>query len=173
MLSAFAAVILLGLGVVVYAGRRGAPVAAQGEPSVSLPKDTEPASTIRAGAEPSSTSEATVRDAKATPASQNPPATREPQPDSGAAAASTASNSGASGEPSANDLVRVLVKLSPSDSKLTYRGVAVPGPPFYVDVPKGKKLYLEASRKGYVTRKVTVDSNRPEITVGLVEPHKK
>jgi hypothetical protein len=161
-----AAVILLGLGVAVYAGRRGASVDARGEPASSAANDTESTSTLPAAPEPTPTAGA------AAPGAPNTAATSEP---SGAAVPPPTGDgeSAAVGAPSADSLVRVLVKLSPTDSKLTYRGVAVPGPPFYVEVPKGKKLYLEASRKGYVTRKVTVDANRPEITVGLVEPRKK
>jgi hypothetical protein len=65
-------------------------------------------------------------------------------------------------------IVRVTVNLKPTDATLTDHGVAVAGPPYIVEVPKGKKRVFEAFRKGFVTRKVTVDSTKPIVNIGLV-----
>jgi hypothetical protein len=163
VVSVAAAVALLGLGVAMYAGGRGkaavavspvpdnpaqaaspvAPPAEQVQPAVNPPAVTEPA-------------------ASAPPEVPSVAAAQPAEPEGKLAASATSST-----------VTRVLVKMTPTDAKLTYRGVAVAGPPYYVEVPKGKKMHLEASRKGYVTRKVTVDWNKPEVNVGLVEPKKR
>jgi hypothetical protein len=70
------------------------------------------------------------------------------------------------------DTVPVTVKLIPPDAKLVFRGSAVEGPPFVIDVPKGKKLSMEASRKGFVTRKITIDSTKDSVTFGLIADKK-
>ena len=40
-------------------------------------------------------------------------------------------------------------------------------PPYEFDVPKGKRITLEVLKKGYVTRKVTLDGSSTRVTVGL------
>lgn len=66
------------------------------------------------------------------------------------------------------DLKRVTVMVRQADAKVVMRGAAVAGPPFIVEVPKGKKVSLEISKKGYATRKLTVDGKRSTEVVGLV-----
>jgi hypothetical protein len=166
LLPMAAAVILLGLGVAVYAGRRGTSAGADIERTTVAASDTKPVASVDAEPAPNPSAAAEIPEAPTSPVPAPSSSTSTVVPPNEAPEANGADKRAA-------DVVRVLVKLTPPDAKLTYRGVAVSGPPFYVEVPKGKKLYLEASRKGYVTRKVTVDANKPETMVGLVEPRKK
>jgi len=66
----------------------------------------------------------------------------------------------------------VRLVMNPPDAKVTRNGAAVPGPPYEFDVPYGKKISVEASHKGYATRKVTIDSSKPLFQVGLVAEKK-
>ena len=68
----------------------------------------------------------------------------------------------------AEKTVHVRLVTNPPDTKLTRNGAAVAGPPYEFDVPQGKRISVEASHKGYVTRKVTLDSIKTLVPVGLV-----
>jgi hypothetical protein len=63
---------------------------------------------------------------------------------------------------------RVTLEVRPPDAKVNQRGVAVPGPPYVFDVPKGKRITVEVARAGFVTRKVVIEDKKPLISLGLV-----
>jgi hypothetical protein len=153
LLSGVATVALLGLFVAVFAGREkkeALPVfAEEGSSAAVVAAPTAPAALV-----------ATPEPVTSAPVVTASPVASESLPQNVPSKGTVA--------PSGSQVVRVTITLTPSDSKLSYRGVAVAGPPFVVEVPKGKKLSLEASRKGFVTRKVTVDSTKTDVLVGLV-----
>lgn len=64
---------------------------------------------------------------------------------------------------------RVRLEVFPADAKVGRRGFTQKGPPYVFDVPKGKKVELEVVRKGYTTRKVTLDGASPRVVVGLAK----
>jgi hypothetical protein len=64
---------------------------------------------------------------------------------------------------------RVHLEVIPTDAKVGRRGFTQKGPPYYFEVPKGKRVELEVVRKGYVTRKVTLDGRSPRVVVGLAK----
>jgi hypothetical protein len=171
LLSVAGAVILVGLGVAVFAGRghKGADSAdvahhekgpSEGTPTVGAhanPKAVEPA----------------------VPVPPSEPAVVQQVPEEATAPSAANSNSDAPTSGSAKsavnpdaNVVPVTVKLIPADAKLVFRGVAVEGPPFVIEVPKGKKLSMEASRRGFVTRKITIDSTKDAVTFGLIADKK-
>jgi hypothetical protein len=63
---------------------------------------------------------------------------------------------------------RVTLELTPLDAKVNLRGVAVPGPPYVFDVPNGKHIAVEASRSGFVTRKIVIEDKKPVVSIGLM-----
>jgi hypothetical protein len=63
----------------------------------------------------------------------------------------------------------VRLEVIPADAQVGRRGFTQKGPPYYFDVPKGKRVELEVVRKGYVTRKVTLDGRSPRVVVGLAK----
>jgi len=62
---------------------------------------------------------------------------------------------------------RVRLQVFPADAKVGRRGFTQKGPPYEFDVPKGKRIALEVVRKGYTTRKVTLDGSSSRVVVGL------
>ena len=62
------------------------------------------------------------------------------------------------------------LEVIPTDAQVGRRGFTQKGPPYYFDVPKGKRVELEVVRKGYVTRKVTLDGRSSRVVVGLAKP---
>jgi hypothetical protein len=161
-LSVVGAVILVGLGVAIFAGRGHKDVVSVAlndpNPGAALPKAVEPAAPVPAPPEPIAVQQAQAEAQAPSAASSNPDAPASEPPKSGA-------------NPNA-DTVPVTVKLIPPDAKLVFRGSAVEGPPFVIDVPKGKKLSMEASRRGFVTRKITIDSTKDSVTFGLIADKK-
>jgi hypothetical protein len=63
-------------------------------------------------------------------------------------------------------LVTVIVRQP--DVKVVMRGVAVEGPPYVIEVPKGKRVALEISKPGYATRKLVLDGKQSVEVLGLV-----
>ena len=54
------------------------------------------------------------------------------------------------------------------DTCVGYLGIMQKGGPRYTfEVPKGKSIAVEVARKGYGTRKVTLDGSQSKITIGL------
>jgi hypothetical protein len=93
-----------------------------------------------------------------------PAATVQPQP--AEPAARKQSPSGVTTKPAPPGATRVRLEVHPPDSKVGRRGVTQK-PPYEFDVPKGKKVVLEVLRKGYTTRKVTLDGSSSRVVVGL------
>lgn len=155
---------LAALGL-VYLGTRSAPEPAKPQP--------EPAArATRAEAVPRSEAAAPdERPVAETPAADKPP---EPSPAPIAAAekppaepaARKQSPSGVTTKPVPPGATRVRLEVHPADAKVGRRGVTQK-PPYEFDVPKGKKLVLEVLRKGYTTRKVTLDGSSTRVVVGL------
>jgi len=69
--------------------------------------------------------------------------------------------------PAPSNSSRVALELMPIDAKLYSHGHEIPGPPFVVDVPYGKRLALEAKRAGYVTARVVIDGKKPLVHFGM------
>jgi len=161
-LGAAAAAVTLGLvylaGQGVSAPTKSEPVAARVEavPAAETvqPKTVEPERSERAP------------EARAPAPAPAPP--EEPQ-----AAEQTARKQSPSGvskagstKPVPPGATRVRLEVHPPDAKVGRRGVTQK-PPYEFDVPKGKKVVLEVLRKGYTTRKVTLDGSNPRVVVGL------
>jgi hypothetical protein len=71
--------------------------------------------------------------------------------------------------PAPSNANRVTLELMPIDAKLYSHGHEIPGPPFAVDVPHGKRLALEAKRAGYVTARVVIDGKKPLVHFGMLK----
>jgi hypothetical protein len=80
-----------------------------------------------------------------------------------------AAGKAASAPDAASGSTRVRLEVIPSDAQVGRRGFTQKGPPYYFEVPKGKRVELEVVRKGYVTRKVTLDGRSPRVVVGLAK----
>lgn len=63
----------------------------------------------------------------------------------------------------------VLVRVYPPDSVIRGRRGRVPGPPYTFEVPRGKRIAIEVSRPGYVTRRAVLDGTDTDFWVGLVK----
>jgi hypothetical protein len=86
-----------------------------------------------------------------------------------AAPAKAAASKAVSVPDAASSSTRVRLEVIPADAQVGRRGFTQKGPPYYFDVPKGKRVELEVVRKGYVTRKVTLDGRSPRVVVGLAK----
>lgn len=63
---------------------------------------------------------------------------------------------------------RVELEVFPPDAAVGYLGIMQKGGPRYgFDVPHGKKIAVEVARKGYGTRKVTLDGSQTKLSIGL------
>jgi hypothetical protein len=62
---------------------------------------------------------------------------------------------------------KVVLTVFPADAKVTLRGMKRRGPPYEFDIPRGRRVAIEVSRKGYTARKVVLDGREAELTIGL------
>lgn len=95
------------------------------------------------------------------------------RPEAAAPASSTSpvANTWAAGPTPAEGVparTRVTVRVYPPDSVVVRRGRRMAGPPYWVDVPKGKRIAIEVARPGFVTRRAVLDGSEPSVWVGLV-----
>jgi hypothetical protein len=86
-----------------------------------------------------------------------------------AAAGKAAPSKAASAPDAASGSTRVRLEVIPTDAQVGRRGFTQKGPPYFFEVPKGKRVELEVVRKGYVTRKVTLDGRSSRVVVGLAK----
>lgn len=95
-----------------------------------------------------------------------------PEPSAAPAASAAPSAQAAEASPPAHT-VRVVLDVSPRDSKLTVDGVERAGtPPYRFDVPRGGHIILKIERQGYITRRVDLDGNKAALAVGLLRKHR-
>jgi hypothetical protein len=74
----------------------------------------------------------------------------------------------AAATPVAGDTVKVELSVYPYDAAVGYLGIMQKGGPRYTfEVPKGKSIAVEVARKGYGTRKVTLDGTQTQLSIGL------
>ena len=85
------------------------------------------------------------------------------------AAAAPAAGKTHSAPDAASGSTRVRLEVIPTDAKVGRRGFTQKGPPYNFEVPKGKRVELEVVRKGYVTRKVTLDGRSSRVVIGLAK----
>jgi hypothetical protein len=110
-------------------------------------------------------SAATPSSEPAVASAEKPP---QPAPEKPAASAEPAPPAVDTGAQSAEGARVVIVKLSPPDAQLFYKGKSVGKSPVRVELAPGeKKRSFEVGRPGWVTRKLTVDGSEPEIFIGL------
>jgi hypothetical protein len=154
--------------LLAYFGTRSAPAPAGPEPkpgpevtrAEAVPPENPLAGKPAAG-EPAAEKPAAEKPAAPPPA---PVTTAEARP--AESVARKQSPSGVTTKPVPPGATRVRLEVHPADSKVGRRGVTQK-PPYEFDVPKGKKLVLEVLRKGYTTRKVTLDGSSTRVVVGL------
>jgi hypothetical protein len=103
--------------------------------------------------------------AAADPLPRPPPPADVPK-DSGKDSPREPVKSARSSKPVPPNATRVRLEVHPPDAKVGRRGVTQK-PPYEFDVPKGKRIALEVLKKGYVTRKVTLDGTSTRVVVGL------
>jgi hypothetical protein len=164
--------------VLAYFGTRSAPAPAGPElkPGVEAAR-AEAAPVENPPAEkPAAEKPAAEKPAAEKPAAENPPAEKPAEPPPAPATTTEApraesvarkqSPSGVTTKLVPPGTTRVRLEVHPADSKVGRRGVTQK-PPYEFDVPKGKKLVLEVLRKGYTTRKVTLDGSSTRVVVGL------
>lgn len=146
------ALILVGGIAAAMLGRRHE-AAASGEPSVARVEQVPtPASALAHQERPQPTA----------------PAATDTKPSEPIASANPTVPADAVPADAAPGTTRVTLEVKPPDAKVNQRGLAVPGPPYVFDVPKGKRITVEVARAGFVTRKVVIEDKKPLITLGLV-----
>ena len=149
--------------VLAYFGTRSAPTPAGREPKPGAESARAEAAPVEnpLAEKPAAEKPAAEKPAEPPPA---PVTTAEAQP--AESVARKQSPSGVTTKPVPPGATRVRLEVHPADSKVGRRGVTQK-PPYEFDVPKGKKLVLEVLRKGYTTRKVTLDGSSTRVVVGL------
>jgi hypothetical protein len=170
--AALAAVLL------AYFGTRSAPAPAGPEPKpgaeatraeavpLENPLAGKPAAAEPAAEKPVAEKPAPERPAAEKPAEPAPARVTTAEAPSAESVVRRQSPSGVTTKPVPPGVTRVRLEVHPADSKVGRRGVTQK-PPYEFDVPKGKKLVLEVLRKGYTTRKVTLDGSSTRVVVGL------
>jgi hypothetical protein len=145
------------------------------KPEIATQGRTPEAPRSEKASEPAAPGEvAARRTAAASEAPSRPTPPSEPPKDSGkeSSKGSTketskeSAKSARSSKPVPPNATRVRLEVYPSDAKVGRRGVTQK-PPYDFDVPKGKRIALEVLKKGYVTRKVTLDGSSTRVVVGL------
>jgi hypothetical protein len=94
------------------------------------------------------------------------PASSALQPLQASAASSQPPEAAAPGGP---DVTRVTLQVFPFDAKVTFRDGSWTGPVGEIDVPRGQRVALQITRKGYVARRLVLDGSRSKMAVGLVK----
>jgi hypothetical protein len=140
------------------------PEPARPEPKIEQPKpELQPAPQVPAVSTVVSPPSARAVDAKAGAPAATLAAARP------GAAAKAAPSKAVSAPDAASGSTRVRLEVIPTDAQVGRRGFTQKGPPYYFEVPKGKRVELEVVRKGYVTRKVTLDGRSSRVVVGLAK----
>jgi hypothetical protein len=160
-------VVAAGLALAGYLAFRGSssePVAHERAPEVAKAKpaeeQVEPAKTAA--------SEAPQPQPTALPAPAGSAPAGPPKSPSSAEAAGVAAKpaSARAAKPVPPNATRVRLEVYPPDAKVGRKGITQK-PPYEFDVTKGKRVELEVLKKGYVTRKVTLDGTSSRVVVGL------
>jgi hypothetical protein len=148
-----------GVGFLVFGGpapKESVAAAAVAAPHREAPARAQPAEALRkAEANAPAAKKPVVRTERA-------PAVEKPAPAAAPAVEKPAPAAAAAG------MTRVEVDVYPRDAAVGYLGIMQRGgPPYAFEVPKGNKIAIEVARKGYGTRKVTLDGSQPRIAIGL------
>jgi len=83
------------------------------------------------------------------------------------APASTSDSSTSAPVPSSKAPVTVKLDVFPPDARVLRRGVSLPGPPYAVQIPPGKRVAVEVTRAGFIPRRVVLDGTEPDVSIGL------
>jgi hypothetical protein len=129
----------------------------------ALPNHPDSVSTPVSAAQHASEARPLVAESRDAPRQQPVVATPAPAPPAQAASA-PATPAAAEDVPLAE---RVTVEVFPEDAKVLRRGQRIEGPPYSVEIPKGKRIAVEVTSPGYVTRRVVLDGSEPAVMIGL------